>query len=60
MCVSVLKEMLVDVRRHIGCLYRLAESVAMLDMLHSFAYLCTISDYSKQNVWRVVEIMISH
>ena len=43
---SVLKEMLGDVRKHVGCLYRLTECVSMLDMLHSFAHLCTISDYS--------------
>ncbi len=44
MC-SVLKDMLVEVRQHVGCLYRLAECVSMLDMLHSFSHLCTISDY---------------
>ncbi len=38
--------MLGGLREHVGCLYRLTESVAMLDMLHSFSHLCTISDYS--------------
>ena len=30
-----------------GCLYKLAELVSVLDMLVSFAHLCTISDYGE-------------
>jgi DNA mismatch repair protein MSH4 len=32
-------------RGHIGCLYKLTECVAMLDMLVSFAHACTLSNY---------------
>ncbi|XP_064400656.1 mutS protein homolog 4-like isoform X2 [Halichondria panicea] len=45
MSYIVLKELLSDIREQIGCLYKLTESVAMLDMLHSFAHSCTVSDY---------------
>ncbi len=41
----VLKELLAGIRDQIGCLYRLTESVAMLDMLHCFAHSCTVSNY---------------
>ena len=30
-----------------GCLYKLAELVSVLDMLVSFAHLCTLSDYGE-------------
>ena len=44
---SVLKELLSEIRDQIGCLYKLTECVAMLDMLHSFAHSCTVSDYGE-------------
>lgn len=44
---SLLKGLLDDIRGHIGCLYRLSECIAMLDMLHSFTHSVTISDYGK-------------
>ena len=42
---SVMTELLNGVRDCIGCLYKLSESVAMLDMLVAFAHACTLSDY---------------
>ncbi len=45
----MLKELLSDIREQIGCLYKLTESVAMLDMLHSFAHSCTVSDYGRDS-----------
>ncbi|KAL9955943.1 hypothetical protein ACROYT_G037348 [Oculina patagonica] len=41
----VVSELLSEIREHMGCLYKLAELVSVLDMLVSFAHLCTLSDY---------------
>ncbi|CAI8056063.1 MutS protein homolog 4 [Geodia barretti] len=41
----VVNELIKDLRSNIGCLYKLAECVSMLDMLHSFAKSCTLSSY---------------
>ncbi|WAQ95648.1 MSH4-like protein, partial [Mya arenaria] len=42
---SVMTELLNGVRDDIGCLYKLTDTVAMLDMLLSFAHACTLSDF---------------
>ena len=44
---SVVSELLSEIREHMGCLYKLAELVSVLDMLVSFAHLCTLSDYGE-------------
>ena len=44
---SVLSELLCKVRDHIGCLHKLSECAAMLDMLHSFAHAATLSNYGQ-------------
>ncbi|XP_068674746.1 mutS protein homolog 4-like [Montipora foliosa] len=41
----VVSELLGEIREHVGCLYKLAELVSVLDMLVSFAHLCTLSNY---------------
>ena len=41
----VVTELLNEIRDHIGCLYKLTECVAMVDMLVAFAHACTISEY---------------
>ncbi|XP_033098705.1 mutS protein homolog 4-like [Anneissia japonica] len=41
----VVNELFNDIREHIGCLYQLTECVSMLDMLTSFAHVCTLRDY---------------
>ncbi|RMX43324.1 hypothetical protein pdam_00014951 [Pocillopora damicornis] len=41
----VVSELLSEIREHMGCLYKLAELVSVMDMLVSFAHLCTLSDY---------------
>ncbi|PIK47411.1 putative mutS protein-like 4 [Apostichopus japonicus] len=41
----VVSELLNEIRDHIGCLYKLAETVSMLDMLVGFAHACTLSKY---------------
>ncbi|XP_068717074.1 mutS protein homolog 4-like [Montipora capricornis] len=41
----VVSELLSEIREHVGCLYKLAELVSVLDMLVSFAHLCTLSNY---------------
>ena len=43
----MVSELLSEIREHMGCLYKLAELVSVLDMLVSFAHLCTLSDYGK-------------
>ncbi|CAH1773969.1 unnamed protein product [Owenia fusiformis] len=43
----VVSGLLVDIREHIGCLYKLTECVAMLDMLVSFAHACTVANYCR-------------
>ncbi|KAK3083385.1 hypothetical protein FSP39_021201 [Pinctada imbricata] len=42
---SVVTELLSDIRDNIGCLYKLSETVAVVDMLQSFAHACTLSNY---------------
>ncbi|KAI8513855.1 MutS protein msh4 [Branchiostoma belcheri] len=41
----VVSELLNEVRDQIGCLYKLTETVATLDMLVSFAHACTLGNY---------------
>ena len=41
----VINQLLQDIRGSIGCLYKLSECVAVLDLLISLAHLCTISEY---------------
>jgi len=43
----VLSEFMVELRQQLGCLYDLANSVAVLDMLAAFAYMCTLNSYSQ-------------
>ncbi|KAG0359943.1 hypothetical protein BG005_011813 [Podila minutissima] len=42
---AVVKELACQIRADIGALYKASEAVAMLDMLSSFAYQCSVSDY---------------
>ncbi|KAG0097316.1 MutS protein msh4 [Podila epicladia] len=42
---AVVKELACQIRADIGALYKASEAIAMLDMLSSFAYQCTVSDY---------------
>jgi DNA mismatch repair protein MSH4 len=41
----VISELLTNIRTHIGCLYKLAEAVAMIDMLVSFAHVSSTPNY---------------
>ena len=43
----VVSELLSEICEHMGCLYKLAELVSVIDMLVSFAHLCTLSDNGK-------------
>eukprot|EP00079_Xenopus_tropicalis_P035250 XP_017949021.1 PREDICTED: LOW QUALITY PROTEIN: mutS protein homolog 4 [Xenopus tropicalis] len=38
-------KLLSEIYEHIHCLYKLSDTVSMLDMLLSFAHACTLSDY---------------
>nr|XP_006819740.1 PREDICTED: mutS protein homolog 4-like [Saccoglossus kowalevskii] len=41
----VINELMSEIRGQIGCLYKLTECVAVLDMLVSFAHACTLGEY---------------
>ncbi|MEE6494710.1 hypothetical protein FKM82_001853 [Ascaphus truei] len=41
----VVCKLLSEIYEHIHCLYKLSDTVSMLDMLLSFAHACTLSDY---------------
>ena len=43
----VVSELLGEIRENVGCLYKLSELVSVMDMLVSFAHLCTLSDYGR-------------
>ncbi|XP_048047631.1 mutS protein homolog 4 isoform X1 [Megalobrama amblycephala] len=45
MSYVVVSRLLSEVYEHIHCLYKLSDSVSMLDMLLSLAHACTVSDY---------------
>lgn len=40
-------KLLSEIYEHIHCLYKLSDTVSMLDMLLAFAHACTLSDYGK-------------
>ena len=42
-----MSELLNEIRGEIGCLYKLSESVARLDMLLAFAHACTVSEFGR-------------
>ncbi|KAF9420065.1 hypothetical protein BGZ94_009231 [Podila epigama] len=46
---AIVTELARKIRAHIGALYKASEAIAMLDMLSSFAYQCTVSDYVRPN-----------
>ena len=43
-------ELLNGIRDEIGCLYKLTESVARLDMLLAFAHACTVSEFGRYSI----------
>ncbi|XP_029474559.1 mutS protein homolog 4 [Rhinatrema bivittatum] len=45
MSYLVICKLLSEIYEHIHCLYKLSDTVSMLDMLLSFAHACTLSDY---------------
>ncbi|XP_032883746.1 mutS protein homolog 4 [Amblyraja radiata] len=45
MTYLVVCKLLAEIYKHIHCLYKLSDAVSMLDMLLSFAHVCTLSDY---------------
>ena len=42
-----MSELLAEIRDQIGCLYKLSDCVATLDLLLSFAHSCTLAEYGK-------------
>ncbi|ORX92867.1 hypothetical protein K493DRAFT_224545, partial [Basidiobolus meristosporus CBS 931.73] len=42
---KIITELTNEICTHISILYKVAESIALVDMMMSFAYLCTISNY---------------
>uniref|UniRef100_A0AAA9SW75 MutS protein homolog 4 n=1 Tax=Bos taurus TaxID=9913 RepID=A0AAA9SW75_BOVIN len=45
MTYMIVCKLLSEIYEHIHCLYKLSDTVSMLDMLLSFAHACTLSDY---------------
>ncbi|XP_063284105.1 mutS protein homolog 4 [Pelobates fuscus] len=45
MSYLIVCKLLSEIYEHIHCLYKLADTVSMLDLLLSFAHACTLSDY---------------
>ncbi|KAM4872669.1 mutS protein homolog 4 isoform 2-T2 [Thomomys bottae] len=45
MTYMIVCKLLGEIYEHIHCLYKLSDTVSMLDMLLSFAHACTLSDY---------------
>ncbi|XP_039767855.1 mutS protein homolog 4 isoform X2 [Ornithorhynchus anatinus] len=45
MTYMIVCKLLSEIYDHIHCLYKLSDTVSMLDMLLSFAHACTLSDY---------------
>ncbi|XP_053326326.1 mutS protein homolog 4 [Spea bombifrons] len=45
MSYLIICKLLSEIYEHIHCLYKLSDTVSMLDMLLSFAHACTLSDY---------------
>nr|XP_038039213.1 mutS protein homolog 4 isoform X1 [Anas platyrhynchos] len=46
MTYLIVCKLLNEIYEHIHCLYKLSDIVSMLDMLLSFAHVCTVSDYA--------------
>ena len=55
----MLSELLCKLRDHIGCLHKLSECAAMLDMLHSFAHAATLSNYGWL-LWCTEQVLLLH
>jgi len=53
---SVICDLLADVRKDIGCLFRLCEMIAELDMLISFANLSSVSTYVRPQFGKILDI----
>ena len=53
---SVICNLLADVRKDIGCFFRLCEMIAELDMLISFANLSSVSTYVRPQFGRILDI----
>ncbi|KAI8907003.1 muts-like protein 4, isoform CRA_a [Powellomyces hirtus] len=41
---KIIEELIADIRKHAAILYKISESIALLDILVSFAHMCTVSD----------------
>eukprot|EP01135_Chromosphaera_perkinsii_P001208 Nk52_evm7s162 gene=Nk52_evmTU7s162 len=49
-------DLLTTIREKVSCLYNASSSIAIIDMMVSFAHLCTISDYVKPEFTSTVAI----
>ncbi|KAH8890476.1 hypothetical protein GQ53DRAFT_794774 [Thozetella sp. PMI_491] len=47
---NIIEELLDTIRSHISLMFRVCESVAMLDMLASFSYVVTTQDYARPDM----------
>lgn len=53
---SVICDLLADIRNDIGCLFKLCEVIAELDMLISFANLSSVSTYVRPHFGRILDV----
>ncbi|KAM6122485.1 LOW QUALITY PROTEIN: mutS protein homolog 4-like, partial [Pterocles gutturalis] len=53
MTYLIVCKLLNEIYEHIHCLYKLSDTVSMLDMLLSFAHACTLSDYGER-LWSIL------
>ena len=44
----VISELMVNIRKYISCMHKLAEGVSILDLIVSFTHACSISSYGEE------------
>ncbi|KFH69849.1 hypothetical protein MVEG_04653 [Podila verticillata NRRL 6337] len=53
---AIVKELASQIRTDIGALYKASEAIAMLDMLSSFAYQCTVNEYIRPHFTDIMAV----
>lgn len=53
---KAVQELMTEVREHMSILFKISESIAMLDMLASFAHNVTLRDYTRPEITRTLGI----
>ena len=55
---SVISDLLQSLRESIGCLYKLSECVAMLDLMVALTQVCSVSEYGK-SFWSLLLYLLA-